>query len=585
MTYRTLTVHGAGMALAMLRGHKPCELRKVANLRAGWYNLHVGEKTIGDACQRVLEATWPTAPCPSDELPKSAIYGQVFLGRMANAGDVEDAWMLQEYGKWVYTNEASLEFAQPLLNVSGAQGIWYVKGETQQQYIKNAVATATHLLFAGRWPGVRDARRSSCRVTTPWTKRLARKPRSDLGKRSRPAGGLMSAAKLRALDRPALEEPPPVLESGRSQPAANLPASQELGTPAQAHPIRAAANMSSMARRIAAGRDWPQLCHLMQEHFFSEMRPFAVTDTTPRPGLFAWSTPDNCYVFIVTAVWTRRGVPLVDVAPLRAAVHHGEAGAMTAQMRDVVTRQKQDLSDVGLHFQAVPSKASRAVSLVFTRRPAGAPRSGAAAELSYNCRVAELWRTAPGEVFTQPPPRIAPLVVQITPQGLLAHLEAHAAGPRPHRAVPRPDKTSFWTIHDVPVPILVDATPHRCLTCKALGDVSTYTVTVADVKVVFPNILSCRSLRYGSVLMTRRFLLYLIRNFIGQLAIRACRRSLVDLYSTNALAMHGAAAAIHSISTVPSNHMLGVIVIRCHGPCSHCSGPAASFACNRPTVA
>ena len=132
--------------------------------------------------------------------------------------------------------------------------------------------------------------------------------------------------------------------------AAHMPACGEGDTPTPVQPIRSAAGLSSMVCRIAAGLSWSRLEALLQEHLFSELGPCRVDDSAPRPGLFAWSTPDACHLFIVTEMWTRRGLPFVDVAPLR---RHADACAMIAEMRGLVTRRTSELRDVGSHFQAV----------------------------------------------------------------------------------------------------------------------------------------------------------------------------------------------------------------------------------------
>ena len=125
--------------------------------------------------------------------------------------------------------------------------------------------------------------------------------------------------------------------------------------------------MSSVACRIAAGRTSSRLVELMQEHLFSEVGPCRVDDSVPRPGLFAWSTEDDCYVFIVAEQWTRRGVPLVDVAPLRK---HREADSMIARRRSVMTKRVSVLRDVGSYFQAERLSRGQTVSLTFKRRGA-----------------------------------------------------------------------------------------------------------------------------------------------------------------------------------------------------------------------
>ena len=170
VSYRTLTVHGAGVALAMLRGHKPCDLRVSDHYPAGWYNLHVGRRAIDSQIWGVVEATWSTEPLAVDNLPRCAIYGQVYLGRMLKAADVKDPWIPPLYVGCVYVIEASMEFVQPIVNVTGSRGCWFVKGTAVRDDMRNALVTATHRQFVERTPGLRDFRRctAACRIGRPW---------------------------------------------------------------------------------------------------------------------------------------------------------------------------------------------------------------------------------------------------------------------------------------------------------------------------------------------------------------------------------------------------------------------------------
>ena len=206
--------------------------------------------------------------------------------------------------------------------------------------VRNDHVSVRRRQFPVWMPGLADTRR--CPVARRLGRPAAflarmRKQRKDLGKRRLPQQpNCESSAKRLALDRPPLDALPKSAGGARQSPAAHMPACHEGDTPTSAVPVRSAAGLSSVACRIAAGRTWPRLEALTQEHLFSEVGPCRVDDCVPRPGLFAWPTEDGCYVFIITEKWTRRGVPLVDVAPLRK---HREADSMIARRRSVMTKR------------------------------------------------------------------------------------------------------------------------------------------------------------------------------------------------------------------------------------------------------
>ena len=116
-----------------------------------------------------------------------------------------------------------------------------------------------------------------------------------------PSPAVLSAAKRRELDRPPLSAALAALDDGRLHRAAKLVATLECDASTVARPVRAAAGLSSIASRIAAGWNWPRFEELLQEPLFSELRPRTLDEGSPLPGLFAWSASDGCYVFIVSA--------------------------------------------------------------------------------------------------------------------------------------------------------------------------------------------------------------------------------------------------------------------------------------------
>lgn len=64
----------------------------------------------------------------------------------------------------------------------------------------------------------------------------------------------------------------------------------------------------------------------MQEHLFCAVEPVGtvIPATTARPGLFARSDVDLCFVFIV-GTFSRRSVELADIVPVRGFVIGGQS--------------------------------------------------------------------------------------------------------------------------------------------------------------------------------------------------------------------------------------------------------------------
>ena len=110
------------MALAMLRGYKRIESRKGRRLPAGWYCLHVGQKSLRGQppeCSQALQRVWPDAPS-EDALPTSCVVGMVCLGKVLQCQLVDDPWKCESL-PLVHVIDATLEFLQPVLQVRGSK--------------------------------------------------------------------------------------------------------------------------------------------------------------------------------------------------------------------------------------------------------------------------------------------------------------------------------------------------------------------------------------------------------------------------------------------------------------------------------
>ena len=139
----------------------------------------------------------------------------------------------------------------------------------------------------------------------------------------------------------------------------------------------------------------------------------------------------------------------------------------------------------------------------------------------------------------------------IFPERLRVHLNLDEGRKRPHVAVPIGTCIFFRTIHDMPVPIIFEASAHRCLRCHSVSQASSDYVTDDEVRAAFPDVPIGRTPRNGTMLLTRRFLLYLTRTFFDLLSSCVCRRNLVFHYSNTASAMRGPHADLYCISEVP----------------------------------
>ena len=146
---RCFTVRGSGIALAMLRGLKRIETRRVGWWPLGWYNLHVGLKPPSLECCEVLAREWSHCPAEDDSLLRSCIVGQVRLDKcyQVDGSATPDPWYIATAGNFCYTIGAAREFQTPVSNIKGRLGIWYVRDDAVRQCLLESASVAMLRMF------------------------------------------------------------------------------------------------------------------------------------------------------------------------------------------------------------------------------------------------------------------------------------------------------------------------------------------------------------------------------------------------------------------------------------------------------
>ena len=99
-------------------------------------------------------------------------------------------------------------------------------------------------------------------------------------------------------------------------------------------------------------------------------------------------------------------------------------------------------------------------------------------------------------------------------------------------------------------------------TCAANGaSMRYYVITVSDLQAAFPDLLTWRDRRHGTVFFTKKFLLYLVQVFYRRLNVRATKRAIVEQIGASALAL-GCMTRLRTLCTaIPSNVSLRKILL------------------------
>ena len=92
----------------------------------------------------MLDREWSAHP-PFGASPQKAIYGWMGLEEPVAAGGLTDPWA--HCGKWGQRVAWSIEFEQPVPNVAGARGVWYLEDEALTTAVEQALVGATFRTF------------------------------------------------------------------------------------------------------------------------------------------------------------------------------------------------------------------------------------------------------------------------------------------------------------------------------------------------------------------------------------------------------------------------------------------------------
>ena len=115
------------------------------------------------------------------------------------------------------------------------------------------------------------------------------------------------------------------------------------------------------------------------------------------------------------------------------------------------------------------------------------------------------------------------------------------------------ERRSIW-IWDLPFPVQIDGRRYRCRTCAAHREsMRYYPITMSDLQAAFPDVLTWRDPRHGTLFFTKKFLVYLAQVFYRRLNVRATKRAIVEQIGASALAL-GCMSRLRTMCTaIPSN--------------------------------
>ncbi|CAK0852894.1 unnamed protein product, partial [Prorocentrum cordatum] len=449
LPWRTFTVHGPQMALAMLRGIKPVETRRFSWLRPGWSNLHVGKGPISKypACQEALRRTWPDAPAEG-ALLRQCVVGQVHLAKRVPLETVARPWAMPAAGSWCYVIDAA----------RGRPVDWAGQPPAERAPPGAQLGIALEL-------GIGESR---CAQTSGCAS--AQDPATRLPRGMVRRNFFRSAAPTRKR-----KKKRPVEEGGAP---ANSPAN--LPPRVGGQDCRSVAAAGQRAQRVAAGRTLPRLLHLMRMSLLH--RPERCVDSAdglrPHGGLFGCIAGDPAFI-----------------------------------VGDLHTVKQSEISNVGAHFQAALRSGGQRSSLHFTswRDEAGCDK--APAQLSRTLAAlwgvardrAQARQRGPGfrNVCVVRPAAVDAHVAEAAARG-----ERHCTAPLADQS-----KTQFVLDFPLPLQLEVGAHRCQTCHARGARDCCGFPVTLADIRAARPGALALQTKKHGLTLATRVFLLHLLQNF------------------------------------------------------------------------
>eukprot|EP00969_Alexandrium_andersonii_P266898 11795290-Alexandrium_andersonii.AAC.1 len=216
---------------------------------------------------------------------------------------------------------------------------------------------------------------------------------------------------------------------------------------------------------------------------------------------------------------------MADVLPLEARRSEQGGAAYRARRRSILECCQKDLHDIGFASLRLVPRRSMTGILEFVE--------------DASLRAAQ--RAAPEQYAA---PRWLQ-VHQVSPGAAAEHAAATAAAGRRHAVIARSEASyGLQFVLDAPLPLQLDCRPWRCRTCMlARHKPCQFRVTFRDIKRQFPDVsrcvLGCTGGHERPVLFTRLYLLHMVQKFAEVLNARALRRSLLEYYTANCLALAG----------------------------------------------
>ena len=77
-----------------------------------------------------------------------------------------------------------------------------------------------------------------------------------------------------------------------------------------------------------------------------------------------------------------------------------------------------------------------------------------------------------------------------------------------------------------------------------------------------PQLLTLQTVKNGQVLLTKKYLVYMLRSFYEKLNVRCLRRALVEYYNTNCIALCGGTRKLQYMSAIPCCGALATVLLR-----------------------
>lgn len=298
---RALTIQDEAMGMAMLTGEKRMETRK-RKLAKGWYNLHVGKQSKSKA--------------------SGAVVGRIYLGRVLSCSSLQDSWAMPEFGQFSSVIEKAIQFPAPIGKISGSQGVWYIKDQEILREIQTQQEIAQCNNFEPYRPDLPDLSMPNKRKSlfTPWTKRS---PKKVYERKATHTAAAPQNRRMQKREQPQKRKWHPTSLHANQPASSPAPAvhGQEIAQSPRKRiktldPGERGTAMLSDSQRVTAGRTLPMLTKLMGVHLLGDLQRWNDNTLQPRPGLFGKFKYEDGWCFIVGS-FSRRGVPMADVVPLR----------------------------------------------------------------------------------------------------------------------------------------------------------------------------------------------------------------------------------------------------------------------------